>query len=153
MELVEDEVAGDGCGELVAVEDVAIGLVELLHWFGCVGVDGSGEVGPEWCGFGEGDGGDGDDGGWVGDGGRQASQMSRLASLARLRHSWRSKCRGPSTPLRSGRDDTSFLLPVESTFEALATGASLFEQAYLAKIFRKSWNFGVGRPASSRGAP
>ncbi len=38
VEFVEGEIAGDGGGELVAVEDVAVGLVELLHRFGSVGV-------------------------------------------------------------------------------------------------------------------
>ena len=190
----------------MAVEDVAVGLVELLHWFGSVGVDGSGEVVPERCGFGEGDGRDGDDWRWVGDGGRQASP-DVSAGLTCEAEAVRRKCGGPSTPLRSGRDDASFAEVDDASFADVndasladvngasfgevddasfelksmtllsltsrrlhdVNGASIAEVndvsfagvvdgdgaqvAYLAKIFRKSWNFGVGWPASSRGAP
>ena len=71
VELVKDQVAGDGGGDLVAVEDVTVGLIELLHRFGSVGLDGSGEVVPEGSGFGEGDRGMVMTGGGAGTGGRQ----------------------------------------------------------------------------------
>ena len=69
VELVEDQISSDGGGELVAVEDVAVGLVELLHGLDGLGGDGFGEVVPEGRVVAEGDGGDGDDGWGGGDGG------------------------------------------------------------------------------------
>src|ERR1700733_6390887 len=50
-----------------AVQDVAVGLVVVLHGVGVFRLDRGGEVVPEGGAFGEGNLGDGDDRWWVGD--------------------------------------------------------------------------------------